>query len=95
MLTSYKIVGFDYVLQTIPLVVVNPFLMLIALAGGGGVIGLLIAQFCIGAYQFLTAWGHYFRPNLSSTIKRRRGLHLIMSILVLSGFFLFLPLVLK
>lgn len=86
MLTSHKVVGIDHILQTMALLVINPFLMIIALGGGGNVIGLLMAQFCIGAYQFLTAWGHYFRPNLSSVIKRRRGLHLIMSILVLSGF---------
>jgi uncharacterized membrane protein YhaH (DUF805 family) len=74
---------YDYALQT-SLIILNVLLTVSIAFSFSAFILLLYYQFFLGIAQFVSALVHYFRPNLSPTIKRWRGTHLVVSLLLLA-----------
>lgn len=74
---------YDYALQT-ALIILNVLLTMGIIFDLSYFILLLYYQFFLGIAQFVSALVHYFRPNLSPTIKRWRGIHLVVSLLLLA-----------
>jgi hypothetical protein len=87
---SYKIISIDLTIQIFGLFF-NFVAGIAVLSTIGksidGLYPLATSQSIIGLYQFTTAWGHYFRPNILLVIKRRRGIHLGISSLLVLGIF--------
>lgn len=74
---------YDYALQT-ALIIFNVLLTIGMAFNFGYILLLLYYQLFLGTAQFVSALVHYFRPNLSPTIKRWRGMHLGVSVALLA-----------
>ncbi len=73
----------DYVLQTV-LIAINTFFILAIPFNFSFIFLLLYFQLFLGVYQFFTAVVHYFRPTPSPLMKSWRGLHLGVSIVLVT-----------
>lgn len=77
-----RLIRFDYVLQTI-LILINVVLTLAIIVQPSIIIFLMWFQLYLGGLQFSSALINYVRPNLSSTIKKWRTWHLLVAIVVI------------